>query len=208
MTELLQARTDTHRRPLGTLPTVGIGLFGGFALGVASRAWMRFISSSPEFTWGGTLGIVIGFTVFGFVQSIVAVVRRRSPRRWKLTIVRVFGGIFMLQLFVAAGAVMLPTVLGAGLARARGDWHWITRSIWLVVASGPVIFVASDLHDNFGWSWRTVTGLSMMLAIYAIIIAATRFTLSPQEDGWHLLRWKASGRSTAAQRRSSRGAQP
>lgn len=99
----------------------------------------------------------------------------------------------MLQLFVAAGAVMLPTVLGAGLAAARRDWHWLSRSIWLVVAAGPVIFVARDLVDAFGWSLHTLAGLAWMLAIYAAITAATRFTFAPQEDGWRLLR-RASAR--------------
>jgi hypothetical protein len=33
---------------------LAIGLFGGFALGVVSRAWMRLISEDPDFTWNGT----------------------------------------------------------------------------------------------------------------------------------------------------------
>ncbi len=190
MTELLDLTTDTRRKSPGTALTLGIGLFGGFALGVIARVWMRFISDKPEFTWSGTLAIVIGFTVFGLVQSAVAIARRRDLRRWKLTIVRVFGGIFMLQLFLAAGSVMLPTVLGAGLASARHDWHRVTRGIWLLVALGPVIFVTShDLVGSFGWSLRAAIGLLWMLAIYAPIIAATRFVFAPQADGWRLPRW-------------------
>ena len=190
MTALLESTTNTRRRSPSTALTLGIGLFGGFALGVIARVWMRFISDKPDFTWSGTLAIVIGFTVFGLVQSAVAIARRRDLRRWKLTIVRVIGGIFMLQLFLAAGSVMLPTVLGAGLASARNDWHRVTRGIWLLVALGPVIFVTShDLVSPFGWSLRAAIGLLWMLAIYAPIIAATRFVFAQQADGWRLPRW-------------------
>jgi len=52
--------------------TLSIGLFGGAALGVTARAWMRFIADHPEFTWTGTMFIVIGFTVFGSTQALVA----------------------------------------------------------------------------------------------------------------------------------------
>lgn len=190
VTALLRTTTEGSSRSGRTASTLVVGLLGGLFLGVVARVWMRFISEDPEFTWPGTLGIVIGFTVFGVIQSIVAIARRRSPRRWKLTIVRVFGGVFMLQLFVAAGAVMLPTVLGTGLAAFRSDWNRVTRGIWLLVAAVPVIFVTNhDLVGKFGWSLHAGVALLWMLAIYALIIAATRFTFAPQVDGWHLPSW-------------------
>ncbi len=149
---------------------------------------MRLISDDPEFTWNGTMFIVLGFTVFGLVQAIVAVVRRRQLRRWKLTIVRVVGGIASLPLFVAAGAVMFPTVLGVGLGTARTHWHRAIRLLCFLVALGPLILVGQQLVDDFGWSLHTAAGYIVMLAIYAIIISATRFTLAPQNDGWRLSR--------------------
>ena len=174
-----------HRK---TLPALAIGLFGGLALGVAARAWMRLISEDPEFTWSGTLFIVLGFTMFGLTQAIVAVARSRAPRRWKLTIVRTIGGIFMLPLFAAAGAVMFPTVVGAGLGSARTHWHRLIRAFCFLVATGPVILVGHQLVDSFGWSLHAAAGFVVMLAIYAIIIAATRFTVAQQDDGWRLSR--------------------
>lgn len=178
--------TQTTARPLA--PTLAIGVFGGFALGVAARAWMRLISDDPEFTWKGTIFIVAGFTIFGFAQAIVAVVRSRQPRRWKLTIARVGGGIAALPLFVAAGAVMFPTVAGFGLGTARTHWPRAIRAICFLVALGPLVFVGRQLIDDFGWSLHSAVGYVVMLVIYAIIIAATRFTLMPQVDGWRLSR--------------------
>ena len=166
------------------LPVVAIGVFGGFALGVVARAWMRLISEDPAFTWSGTLFIVLGFTVFGFTQSIAAAARRRATRRSTLTVLRVIGIAGMLPLFVAAGAVMFPTVIGGGLALARVEWRKITRTVCVVVALAPVVFVGNDLVDSFGWSLHTLAGFVAMVAVYSTIIMATRYTFARQDDGW------------------------
>lgn len=186
-TDLTTAQTRTaHARWLRTTPTVAAGALGGLAVGVIARVWMRLISEDPEFTWAGSVFIVAGFTTFGFAQSIVAVARRRQARRWHLTIARTFGVIAMLPLFVAAGAVMFPTVAGCGLAYARVEWRTITRSLCVLMATGPVLFVANDLAGSFGWSLRTLAGFVIFLAIYATITWATRFTFSAQLDGWRM----------------------
>ena len=143
---------------LGSVSTLAIGAFGGALLGVLARLWMRFISENPEFTWNGTLFIIGGFTTFGLAQSLVAIARRRGLRRTPLTVVRAIGGVATLPLFMAAGAVMFPTVVGAGLAIARTEWRRATRGICLLIAVGPVLFVGNDLRDSFGWSLRTVGG--------------------------------------------------
>ena len=172
-----------------TARTLACGLFGGLALGVAARAWMRLISEKAEFTWNGTLFIVLGFTLFGLVQSVVAVARAKVKRRWTLTIVRVVGFVGMLPLFTAAGALMFPTVVGGGLGVARVNWRRVTRALCLVVAVGPVVFVARDLVRSFGWSLRATVGLVGLLVVYAPTTLATRFTFAPQNDGWRLPRW-------------------
>jgi hypothetical protein len=166
------------------LPIVLVGAAGGFTLGVVARAWMRLISEDPGFTWGGTFFIVMGFTIFGLTQSIVAAARRRGTRRSRLTVLRVIGVAGMLPLFVAAGSVMFPTVIGGGLALARDEWRTVTRGICLVTATLPVLFVGNDLVGSFGWSWHTLAGFLGLLAIYATIIGATRFTFTRQDDGW------------------------
>ena len=165
------------------------GLFGGLTLGIIARAWMRLISDDPQFTWNGTIFIVGGFTVFGFTQSVVAVARRRPRRRWTLTIVRVFGTIGMLPLFVGAGALMLPTVVAGGLAKARVEWNNIARWICLAVAMVPVLIVGSGLVGSFGWSLHATAGFLAMIALYATIVSATRFTFTAQADGWRMKRW-------------------
>ena len=186
----MQAAPDKPSRPILMLAT---GFFGGLTLGVIARAWMRLISDDPEFTWNGTIFIVAGFTVFGFTQSLVAVARRRVRRRWALTIIRVVGTIGLMPLFVGAGALMLPTVVAGGLARARVEWNHIVRWICLSLAAVPVLIVGSGLVDSFGWSLHALVGFLAMVAIYTTIVSATRFTFTAQADGWRIKRWVKIG---------------
>ena len=187
MTDLIDPVTNPAvRRWRGGPSTVAVGLFGGLALGVLARAWMRLIAEDPDFSWSGTIFIVIAFTIFGVTQSIAAIVRRRARRRWTLTIARLFGGIGLMPLFVGAGSLMLPTVVGAGLARSRTDWRRWLRAVCAVLAAGPIVVVGWQLVDSFGWSMHALLGFLGMLAIYGIIVAATRFTMAPLADGWRL----------------------
>ncbi len=180
---------NSPRRLVQPALTVAAGLFGGLALGIIARAWMRLISDDPQFTWSGTIFIVGGFTVFGVTQSMVAVARRRTRRRWTLTIVRVVGIIGMLPLFVGAGALMLPTVVAGGLAKARVEWNKIARWISLAVATVPVLIVGSGLVGSFGWSMHMIVGFLALIALYGTIVSATRFTFTAQADGWRMKRW-------------------
>ncbi len=180
---------DASNNPARPIVMLATGLFGGLILGVVARAWMRLISDDPQFTWSGTVFIVGGFTVFGFTQSVVAVVRRRGSRRWTLTIVRVVGIIGLLPLFVGAGALMLPTVVAGGLAKARIEWNNIARWICVAVAAVPVLVVGSGLVGSFGWSLHAAAGFVGMIALYTTIVSATRFTFTAQADGWRMKRW-------------------
>ena len=105
-----------------------------------------------------------------------------------MTIARIVGVITMLPLFVAAGAIMLPTVVGGGLAAARTEWHTAIRVVCCILAAAPVVFVGLGLVDSFGWSVQTMLGFLSMVAIYATIIWATRFTMVAQRDGWRMSR--------------------
>ena len=149
---------DARDKPARSIVMLAVGLFGGLTLGIIARAWMRLISEDPEFSWNGTIFIVGAFTVFGFTQAIVAVARRRARRRWVLTIIRLVGTIGLMPLFVGAGAVMLPTVVAGGLARARVEWNHVVRWICLSIAMIPVMIVGSGFVGSFGWSLHASVG--------------------------------------------------
>ena len=84
------------------------GLAGGLAWGVFARVWMRFISTDPQFTWNGTLFIVIGFGVAGLAQSAAYLGRRASLRRPQMTALRVATFAGLLPLGMAAGGPAFP----------------------------------------------------------------------------------------------------
>jgi hypothetical protein len=160
-----------------------LGALGGFVLGVAARAWMRLISDDPEFTWSGTLGIVIGFTIFGFTQA-VGRQTRISRRRWVPTVGRVVGIVGLLPLFVAAGGQMMPTVVAGGFVVARPQMPKWAKLVCLAVASVPFLMAAQSIVDSrFGWSLRSVAGIVLMVALYVIIVLVARPTFAARLDG-------------------------
>ena len=190
MTDLAPPLTTTTPRRARPLPsTLAFGLVGGCALGIAARAWMRLIAEEPEFTWNGTIFIVLAFTVFGTTQAIATVVRARARRRWAVALARIVGSVGIMPLFVGAGAIMAPTVVGAGFAVARVGWpRWI-RWICALIAAGPVVIVLTQLIGSFGWSLHTAAGFLAMLAVYGTIVSATRSTFTPRRRTGKLPRW-------------------
>ncbi len=164
-------------------PLIPAGLLAGALLGVLGRVWMRWISTDPEFSWSGTLFIVGAFTVFGVTQAMVAVARIRLRRRSWVTVARILGVVFTLPLFAGAGSLMLPTVIGGGLALWRTDWHRAVRFVAAALAVVPVAIVAAMLIDDFGAIGATPRTVGL-LVVYVPLIAATRFSLGPLDDGW------------------------
>ena len=177
----IQDRAARHRF---AAPIVLLGgLLGGLAWGINARVWMRFISADPEFSWTGTLFIVIGFGIAGLAQSGAYLGRRASLRRPRMTVLRVVTFASLLPLGVAAGAPMLPAVLLAPLAITHADWSGRMRLLVGAVALIPVVATAGILIEDLSTA-RAVAGSLWFLGVYAGIIWAARFTLAPQLDGW------------------------
>jgi len=172
----------TGRRLPWPLVLLG-GLLGGLAWGIYARVWMRFVSADPEFTWAGTLFIVLGFAMAGLAQSAAYLGRRADLRRPPMTALRVATFASLLPLGMAAGGPMFPTVVLAPLAIAHTDWSSRTRLLVGTVAVIPVIAIAGILLDDLSTA-RAAAGYVWFLTVYAGIIWAARFTLAPQLDGW------------------------
>ena len=155
------------------------GALGGLILGVIARAWMRWISTDPEFTWGGTIGIVIGFTLFGTAHTTVFFGKRQAWSRAWLTVSRIGAVIFSLGIFVAAGGTMLPTVLAGALATGRTDWPRPVRI--LIFALSLIIpgFIVRDIGSDFGWNLVTAGRIILFVLIYSVVVAAARVTAEP-----------------------------
>jgi hypothetical protein len=178
----VDATPSPARRIAWPLVLVG-GLVGGLAWGVDARLWMRFISTDPQFTWSGTLFIVLGFGIAGLAQAGAYLGRRAGLARPSMTALRVVTFAGLLPLGMAAGGPMFPTIVLATLALSHVDWSRRMRVAVGVVAALPILFIAKILIQDLS-SLRTVVGFGWFLVVYAGIVWAARFTLAPQLDGW------------------------
>lgn len=121
------------------------GAVGGLAWGSLMRAWMRYISTDPEFSWEGT-GMILGFSVLGGTLLGVAAARRENGGRgwWRLN------GLGMLGLGAGAGVVMAPSVVLIAAAAGRRTWNrWLRASLVAVAVSIQVAVLAAEPLGTF-----------------------------------------------------------
>jgi hypothetical protein len=177
----IRASTSAHLVP-GPIVLLG-GFLGGLVWGLDARLWMRFISDDPQFTWAGTLFIVLGFGIAGLGQSGAYLGRRAGLGRPRLTALRVVTFVSLVPLGMAAGGPMFPAVVLAPLAITHTDWTRRMRLAVGAVATIPAVAVAGILFDELSPA-RAVAGCVWFLVVYGGIIWAARFTLAPQLDGW------------------------
>lgn len=146
------------------------GAMLGLAWGIAMRLWMRFISTNPEFTWAGT-GYILGATTLAGSMLGVGWARRAKAKGnlWRLT------GLSMLPLGMAAGGVMIPSVLLGALAMGRKNWHPAIRSLLLAIAVGFQVFAFTAGAGDGIRSGKIFTAMTA----YAVFISleALAFTI-------------------------------
>ena len=149
---------------LRVLATFGAGVLVGLAWGVAARGFMRLITTSPEFSWAGTLSIVLLSGVIGGLVALVRLARRSGGSRWW----RLLGLPFLL-LFASPGMLLLPGVAGVAML--------LDRRRWLVLpGAGLVTLTWWLVRDELGEtvSVRQWLGLLLMLACTAVLGWAAR----------------------------------
>ncbi len=149
------------------------GALAGFVWGAAARLWMRFISTEPEFSWGGTAYIVLVPTLIGSMMGVV--ISTRKP--WA----KVVGTIVVVPLGVAAGAIMLPTIMFGSLSYGRRTLPWWARVVFGVLASVPVLFVASQAFQQHGWI-KACMAVAAYLCLCAGMIAMASISIGSSRD--------------------------
>ena len=156
-------------------------VFGGLTLGIVARLWMRWISTDPEFTWAGTLGIVISFTIFATTQATIYVLRKRVISRRLTSVIRGIGTFLTLPLFTAAGAVMFPTVILASIAIWRKKIDKRVRIALLIISFIIPVIQIKDIGSDFGWNIITLGRSLLFILIYSMVILLLKPTLTPYE---------------------------
>jgi hypothetical protein len=155
-------------------------------LAVVARGWMRLLSTEPEFSWSGTIIILVAFTFAGFGHGVAAI-SRRGRRRWS-TPGRVVGALLVLPLFGGAGAIMLPTVVAGSLAVWRRDWPLLLRLPMAALAIPAPAFVTFDASAD-GPGLLGLVGLALFAVTYAVVVWAMWPIAAPLDDAWRLNRW-------------------
>lgn len=107
------------------------GFVGGAVWGVVLRAWMRYISTNPEFSWSGTLFIVGAAAMAGLVVGVLWWRHLEGGSRWWKAL-----GLGVLPVFGGAGAVMLPSALLGAVGFGRTRWPLPVRAVLVAVAVG------------------------------------------------------------------------
>jgi hypothetical protein len=154
-------------------------LIKGFILGVIARVWMRWISTDPEFSWNGSIFIVMAFMIFMVNHALVKLLRQRFKGRRSVLLIRTSGVIFSLPIFGAAGAVMFPAVALASVAAWNPALGKRTRIVLLLLALIIPGMISNDIISDFGWSIATIGRILLFIAIYSVVVFATKPTLSP-----------------------------
>ena len=182
--------TETWLRNLKPGFIIPLGFIGGLTLGVIARLWMRWIAPHPEFTWGGTIGILVGFTLFFTAHSIVFFAMRKGWSRRSTMIARIAAVPLSLLLFSAQGAVMLPTVVTGSLAVWRKSWpKWARVTLGMASFVIPVM-VVKDIVGDFGWSISTIGRILLFALIYGVVVAITQPTAAKFPGGKPMSRKK------------------
>ncbi|MDH3518672.1 MAG: hypothetical protein OEM66_07085 [Acidimicrobiia bacterium] len=153
------AKVDDGAAPGGILPwlrthPVAGGALLGLAWGVSMRAWMRFISTNPEFSVAGTLFILGATTIAGSLLGLARHRRRLGGTGWwRLSLLS-------LGLLGAGGAVMWPTVVLWAAAIGRLKQRWLAAGLGLAGALAQISVIDDAIISN----WR-FTSADMAVAI-------------------------------------------
>ncbi|MBF8251818.1 MAG: hypothetical protein HW379_160 [Actinobacteria bacterium] len=156
-----------------------VAVFGGLVLGVSARLWMRWISTDPEFTWSGTIFIVLAFTIFASAQATVYVLRRRIKTRRLTTVIRGGGILLTLPLFTGAGGGMFPTVALASIALWQKKIDSKIRIALLVISLVIPAIGIKGIGSDFGWNIATLGRSLLVIFIYSVVILLLKPTVTP-----------------------------
>ena len=153
----------------------------GAALGIVARIWMRFITTHPEFSWGGTFIIVIGFGVMFLGQAGVYLARRSGVAPSAFVALRVLAIVTLVPLVFGAGAFAFPIIVFTPLAIIRTGWNRWLRVLLGVFALLPGVFVAFTLFSDLS-AIRVAIGLVWFALIYGVLVWAVCFSFASRND--------------------------
>ena len=131
-----------------------LGFAAGVVWGAVARIFMRLLTTSPEFSWSGTLFILGVGAVAGTCVGLVHAARVRGRSGWWR-----LAALPALILFAGAGMVLLPAAVGMSAVLRGGPVARILGAV--VVAGSPLVVVLSD--EALGVTRTQLVGLALMV---------------------------------------------
>lgn len=121
----------------GPLRAACWGIVTGVLFGLGARAWMRLIALHPEFSWSGSIAIMIVSVLFFTSAFVIGERAAAGGSRW-------WGWLMVLGLgvFMAQGATLFPGALAASVAVS----DWLSKSARIAGLLGLILAA--------GWVWR------------------------------------------------------
>ena len=136
------------------LRAAALGFTAGVVWGAVARIFMRLLTTSPEFSWSGTLFILGVGAVTGTCVGVVHAARVSGRSAWWR-----LAGLPALILFAGQGMVLLPAAVGMAAVLRGGA---VARTLGAVVVAGsPLVVVVSD--ESLGVTGTQVVGLALMV---------------------------------------------
>ena len=131
---------------------VGMGL--GLVWGVVARVFMRLLTTTPSFSWSGTLFILGLAAVAGACLGLVHAARVAGRSRWWR-----LAALPALALFAGPGIVLAPATIGMAMVLRGGR---VVRVVGAVVVTGsPLLAVSSG--ETAGATSTQVAGVALMV---------------------------------------------
>ena len=146
---------------------IGAGL--GVAYGVAARGWMRLISTDPEFSWSGTLSILLAFGIIGLLLGLAYAAAANPAPRLPTRVAHAAGLAGIVLLAASPGVVMVPPILFGAVALhgTRPRWPWRVL-LALTVGLGAVVT---------GVDGSAILALGALVALAVLLVSGWRFRI-------------------------------
>lgn len=158
-----------------------LGALLGVGWGVLARVWMRLISTEPEFSWSGTIAILVLAGWLGMGIGLVYGTRRAAKHRW-LGLLAIPG----ILLFTGAGIQLLPSfVFGSAIwNRAQPPLaRWLLAAVGWGMVLVPTYFVWKDgRFDEVSWTTLSILDQAVLTIGYGLM------SLSVAYAAWFLWR--------------------
>lgn len=155
------------RWPAGRL--LAAAVVAGVAWGVAARAWMRLVTAEAEFTWSGSVFVVIAYAVCLVAQAVAHVAGRRQTR-WRRPLAGVISWIGVLFVAPGPGMATLPGLVAAPIA-AGPTRRPATRVVAAVVLGADLVLLLLLMREGLAWP-RIAAGWVAMVVLYSPLVAA------------------------------------